>query len=92
MMLPDRRTPCSGLTERRYKFFTAPVPEGFWLNPGVAPPARLGGFGLHGQLLLTMKAGASCTAAGPLWLMGTLTWKSLRVVLPAASRTRSVTE
>ena len=72
-------------------FFTGRPAGGDFVEPERCTSGGLGGFRLHGQLLVTVKAGASCTAGVPLWLMGTLTWKSLRVLLPAASRTRSVT-
>ena len=46
--------------------------------------------GPYGQPLVFVCAAASCTAGAPLWLGGTLTLNSFRVVLPDTSRTRSV--
>jgi hypothetical protein len=48
--------------------------------------------GLYGQLLVIVKAGPLSTAGAPLWLSGTLTWKTARVTFSAESFTRRVTE
>jgi len=58
--------------------------------PDVRPSSVSSRVTVQGQLLVFVCAGEPCTA-GTLWLIGTLTLKSLRVGLPAASFTRSVT-
>jgi hypothetical protein len=76
---PLRRTfPFSGVPPPPAAHHTSP-------SRGVTKP-------IHGQLLVTMSVGPSSIAGRPAWSCGTLTLNTARVILPAESATRSVTE